>query len=400
MLLRQERGSWIVGRKDGGDFVELPDEALTFIRALQDGEPIHQAGVRVTQEHGQEIDVPDFIEALLDLEFVASIDDQQVSSQHPPPSLPWLRPWHVRWVFHGPVYTCIAVLIVAGLAIAFEHRRVIPGYGAFFITHSPSINVAWGGAMFLSTMAIHEFWHLSAARSEDIHARIGLGTRLHFLVAQTTVSGLWGAPRSIRIRVYLAGMTSDLVIFTMCSLVMNNCDPAGFTFRSLDALRLGLLLAMATQFELYMRTDMYFVLQELLGCRNLYADAWRYFRYICAKVLTVFSGTEHQSDPTLELPNHERRPIKIYSVVMVVGSSTTISLFAFYGAPILLTLFAQSIENVAQGLTTRNAARMADGLTVIGIEGGTQVLFLRIFIKKHLPKIMRLFTAGVSNSRA
>ena len=68
-------------------------------------------------------------------------------------------------------------------------------------------------------LAVHELAHLATARARGVHARIGLGTRLQILVAQTTVSGLWGCPRSVRLRVYLAGVVSDLTIISAGYLV-------------------------------------------------------------------------------------------------------------------------------------------------------------------------------------
>ncbi len=40
-------------------------------------------------------------------------------------------------------------------------------------------------------IALHELGHLATARAAGAPARISLGTRLQFLVAQTDVSGVW-----------------------------------------------------------------------------------------------------------------------------------------------------------------------------------------------------------------
>src|SRR5262249_33815110 len=157
-------------------------------------------------------------------------------------------------------------------------------------------------------IALHEFCHLAAARAEGVYARIGLGTQLQFLVAQTTVSGLWGSPRRIRLRVYLAGVTSDLVIIAACSLAITALQPAGFARRSGEALILSLLLSTAHQFALYMRTDMYFVLQELLRCKNLYADSRDFAWSVLRRAMAATVGKRPPADPTDDLPCHERRP--------------------------------------------------------------------------------------------
>jgi len=45
-------------------------------------------------------------------------------------------------------------------------------------------------------------------------------------------------------------------------------EPSGTVHRLLEALIVGLLIGIAYQFAVYMRTDSYFVLQELLNART------------------------------------------------------------------------------------------------------------------------------------
>lgn len=292
LLFKVDGGSWVVGRVDTGEFVELPDEAVTFLRALGEGGGIPDAHRSVRERHGADIDAVTFVDDLVGLGFVSAVDGRPVGDPHRPPSLARLRPEHVRWVFSRPVAALVLALIAAGWTAAALRHELLPGYRSYFVVESQSVSLAWNTAMFLTALGIHEFWHLAAARAENVYARIGVGTRLQFLVAQTTVSGLWGAPRRVRIRVYLAGVVCDLAIAAACSLAITVGEPTGFLLRSLRALVLALLLAVAQQFALYMRTDMYFVLQELLRCKNLYADAWAYTRYVLRRVGAAALGRE------------------------------------------------------------------------------------------------------------
>ncbi|MEU6167220.1 hypothetical protein [Streptomyces tanashiensis] len=95
---------------------------------------------------------------------------------------------------------------------------------------------------------------------------------------------------------------SDLVIVSACSITISLAEPTGFALRALDALMVAL----------YMRTDMYFVLQELLGCKNLYADSWDYTRYALKR--TYASAARRRS-----IPRHERKPVKRYAAIMPSG---------------------------------------------------------------------------------
>ncbi|MFI0480389.1 hypothetical protein [Actinomadura sp. 9N215] len=384
-------GQWIVGRADIGEFVEVPAEAATFLRALGGGTDLDGARDRVRGAHGEDIDAVSFVDDLVDLGFVARLDGVAIGEPPRPPSLRRLRPEHVRWVFRWPVLVGVYAFVLAGLAASARRGDLFPSFHVYFITGSQSVNLAWNTAMVLTAIAIHEFWHLAAARVDGVHARFGLGTRLQVLVAQTTVAGLWGASRRARFRVYLAGVTSDLVIIAGCSLAVEVFAPSGFALRSLQALSLSLLLSIAQQFALYMRTDMYFVLQESLRCKNLYADGWRYVRYVTRRTAAALFDRQAPANPLHDVPSHERRPVKVYSWLMVLGSFVSVALFLYYQGPILVYLFAKAGEHAVDGTASGNVAKIADGITVFAIEGTLQVLFVRLFIVKHAPKLRAAF---------
>jgi putative peptide zinc metalloprotease protein len=387
LLYKEEDATdWIVGRIDSGEFVEVPAEAVTFLRAIEQDEDVAGAHARVLDQHGVDIDAVDFVDTLIDLGFVASLDGRPLGPAPRPPSLRWIRPSQVRWVFHWQVIVWVYAFIAAGLAAAIVRGQLIPSYRVYFITGSQSVNLAWNTAMLAAAIAIHEFWHLAAARADGVYARIGLGTRMQFLVAQTTVAGLWAAPRRLRIRVYLAGVTSDLVLISACSLAVTIAAPTGLAYRALEALTLSLVLTIANQFALYMRTDMYFVLQELLRCKNLYADAVDYARYAVATAVARITRRPRPRDPAAEMAPHERSRIKKYTLLMVLGSLVALVVFGCYDVPILITLFYRAGEHVMTG----RPLQILDGLCVFAVEGTLQVIFLRLFFAKHMAKLRSL----------
>jgi putative peptide zinc metalloprotease protein len=386
-----EAGNWIVGRIDDGEFAEIPAEAVTFLRALAESGEVADAHARVLARHGEDIDAEDFVDTLIDLGFVAALDGRPLGSPPRPPSLRWLRPAYVRWVFRWPVLACVYAFIVAGLAAGIARGELIPGYRAYFITDSQSANLAWNTAMVLAVVAVHEFWHLAAARAEGVYVRIGLGTRMQFLAAQTTATGLWAAPRRVRLRFYLAGVTSDLTIVSACSLIISVFAPSGLAVRAIQALILSLLLGVAEEFALYMRTDMYFVLQDLLRCRNLYGDAVGYVGYLTGRAAAAVFRHQPPPDPTTGISHHERVRVRGYSGLMVLGSCAGLIVFFLYTGPILVTLFYRAGQHVVHGLITGNLPQVADGLGVFAVEGTLQLIFLRLFLAKHAPKLRRTY---------
>jgi hypothetical protein len=389
-LTEEGDGSWIVGRMETGEFVQLPAEGVTFLRALMDGTPVGGAAAGVQRQHGADVDAADFVGQLFDLGFVAAIDGEPTASPARQPSLPWLRPGLVGWAFRPSVRAVLAAFVLACAGLAAARGELVPAYRAFFITSSPGVDLALNMAIFGVVIASHEFWHLAAARSEGAFARFGLGTRLHILVAQTTVSGLWGLPPRSRRRVYLAGLGSDLTILAGCYLAVSVTRAPALVHRLVDAMILGLLLGVAYQCEIFMRTDLYFVVQDLLKCKDLYADAVRYTRFVMHRMQARVARRPAPADPTAELPGRERTPVRLYAGLMVLGSLVALALFAGYEGPIWVVLMIDSARRAAAGWSAASPVKLADGLCAFGVELAANLLFLRLFAAKHGPKLRRL----------
>lgn len=394
LLTHVEGEAWIVGRQETGQFVEVSAPAVTLLHALEHGESVANAENQVLTIHSCKVDGLAFVRELIGLGFVSSVDGTPCGDTVTIPSLGWLRRDHIRWLFTWPAYLVIFAFITWNMLTALLAGNLVLGYHAYFVTRWQGFNLAWLSVLTVATIGIHELAHLAAARSEGVHARIGLGTRLTFLCAQTTVSGLWGVSRKIRLRVYLAGSVADLFIISCCLFALRAGSLNGFAERSLQALMLSLWLGIARQFEMYMRTDGYFVLQELLRCKNLYHDSWQYLMYLAQRADFIHWSHERLTDTTLEIPAHERRPVKIYSIFMLLSISITLALFALYAAPIIFTLFTRSLSEVFYGATAGSPLRVADGMAAIVAEGALLALFLRTFIVEHRPQIASAAKVG------
>ncbi len=379
---RGEDDEWIVGRPSTGDFVALPAVAVTFLRTLEEGESVAEAKKRADLAYAEDIDAANFVATLLDLGFVAAVDGQPVEEPPArPPNLRWLKPRHVAWVFRWPAECGVGAIIASGLAIS-AFRTGFPSYRGFFVTQSPGLDLLIWVAAFIPLVALHEFWHLAAARAAGIDAWFGLSTRLVFLVAQTAVPGLWLAERRVRIRVYLAGMSFDLAAFSALSFAEAIAPPTGTGHAMLGQLRMVLLLGVAEQFAFYMRTDVYYVIQELTRCKNLYADSMDYLRYRFRRLF---------EDPTVSLPAHERRPVKAYAALVLAGSTLTLVFFAGYQLPIAVTGIRTAVAEISAGVRAVSVGPVADGSVFILVTAMIQALFVRAFWGQHRHRLLAGF---------
>lgn len=120
----------------------------------------------------------------------------------------------------------------------------------------------------------------------------------------------------------------------------------------------------------FMRTDLYFVLQDVTRCRDLYGDGVAYTKYAARRVFRRTTAV----DPSRALPAHERRAVRAYSVVLVVGTALCLAFLATVTLPADITLLARAVTRLGPGHST---AQRLDATAVVVALGGVHVLWAR-----------------------
>ncbi|MGV9705731.1 hypothetical protein [Streptomyces sp. NPDC003483] len=363
---RPDGDEWIVGRLATGRFVALPEVGKQALDLLGQGLDAAEVGRRLRKATGDDIDVPDFVEALVDLGFVAEVDGRPTHGPPPPkPTLARIRPRHVRWVLSPVVPVLVGLLIAAALLV----RPPVPlGYRTLLWSPHGSAVIALGAGAGWALLLLHECAHLVAARATGVPGRMRLGTRLQFLVMQTDISGIELAPRRHRLTAYLAGIATNLSVASLAALAADATD--GTARRVLAALALLALLPLPFQLMVFMRTDLYFVLQDLTRCRDLYGDGLAFSRYTARRLLR----RAHAPDPSRDLPAHERRAVRVYSAVLVVGTALCLAFLLAVTLPADVTLFARAVSRLGAGHST---AQRLDSAAVVVALGGVHLLWAR-----------------------
>ncbi|GAA1538879.1 hypothetical protein GCM10009678_21470 [Actinomadura kijaniata] len=377
----------VVGRLSIGEFVELPAVYGDAITLMRQGLTVEAAEERIAADHQAEVDLAELVEALTDLGFVRAVDGDPLpdpAERAPRSHFARLSRRHVAWLFGFPAKLVWLAAVGAALVTLLLRPSLLPDYSDFFWSDYVGLTVLVNTVMMSMSISVHELMHLMAARSLGAPGRIGFGTRLHNLVVQTDVTGVWGVPRRARYRVYLAGLAWDAFLMATLVLLVAHAGLPGAAKAVLQALVVTVVMTIPFQLQVYMRTDLYFVLRELLRTRNLFDDGLAYARYLRAGfVAMVRRRPRTVPDPTTGLSRHERLATRIYSVLLVLGATVTLTAFALFGAPIVIVAFARAIEGVAEGLTGGSPLRALDSALLILIEGGIQALFVVTFVRTH-----------------
>jgi len=377
---RRDGDGWVIGRIDTGDFISVPAVAHRVIALLGEGHCVDEIAATLRAETSTRFAVADFVTALDELGFVAAVNDQvREDPARPRPSLSRLRPEQVRWLLHPLMPAVVACFVVVTVVTLALHPGLIPSYRVLIWSPHAGLVIAVDAAIAWTIVALHELSHLASARAAGAPARITLSTRLQFLTAQTDVSGVWAAPRRTRMTVYLAGMSTDVCNAGTCLLILGLADPHGLVRRLLAVAVAEALLALPLEFMVFMRTDIYFVLQDLTGCANLYADGSAYLRHLTGRVMRhVGRGRPPGPDPSSGYPPRQRRAVRAYSAALLAGTAVCLAVELAVSAPALITLIVR-----AAGELTGGVLAMLDGSAALAILLAWQALWATRWWHRH-----------------
>ncbi|MEV6111994.1 hypothetical protein AB0L59_05605 [Streptomyces sp. NPDC052109] len=376
LAVRRDGDEWIVGRMATRTFVALPAAGARAVELLGRGLSVAGTARMLRTETGEEFEIADFVGDLTALGFVARIGDHPVpDAAPPPPSLPWLRPRHVRFVLHPALPVLVGALLLAAVVVLIRRPDLLPGYRDLLWSPHGSLILLSGAAAGWALVLAHELAHLVVARAVGVPGRMRLGTRLQFLVMQTDISGIELAPRRHRLTAYLAGIALNLSVASSLVLALALTDTGTTAHRLLAAALLVALMPLPFQLMVFTRTDLYFVLQDVTGCRNLYGDGLAYARYAFRRVVRSRrpGGATGAGDPSTRLPPHERRAVRLYSVVLVVGTVACLTFVAAVTLPVDITLLVGAARGLGPG---HGLAGTADSAAVLVTLGGVNLLWL------------------------
>jgi hypothetical protein len=210
LAVRQDRHSWVVGRVETGDFIDVPAEGNRAIELLRSGLSVGAVRAGVREVHGVELDIAGLVRDLVEIGFVQALDERPVHQPPPPPaSLEWLRPRHVAWTLHPLTVVVVAGIVLVGTGLLIAGAAPMPSYHDLLWSAHGSVALVGDAALGWAITFAHELAHLCTARAAGVPARISLSTRLQFLVAQTDVTGIWAVPRLQRVTVYLVDASAS-----------------------------------------------------------------------------------------------------------------------------------------------------------------------------------------------
>jgi hypothetical protein len=154
---RRDGEGWVIGRVETGEFITVPDVAQRVIALLGEGYAVDDVMARLRAETGTRFAVADFVAELDGLGFVAAVDDHvRADMSRVRPSLPWLRPTHVRWLLHPLVPLLVAGFAVAAILVLVRHPGFLPSYRVLVWSNRAGLVLAVNAAIAWTIILVHE----------------------------------------------------------------------------------------------------------------------------------------------------------------------------------------------------------------------------------------------------
>jgi hypothetical protein len=321
----------IIGIPERSCFLAIPPDAAALLQWLADGRTVGEAIALYEQQYAANPDVEEFLASLEEAGFLDNSAVSATQAGH----FSGISVSAARRVCSWPVAAVGTIVVGAGVFASITQPAIVPGPNALVFEHN-QLGLAIGVALTtLITVFFHELAHLVAARAANVPSRMGIGTRLWVLVAETDMSGIWLASRTQRCVAFFAGSALDAVMASaLLLLVYANAR----SFISLDPTVVTLVRAtifviftrLLWQLYLFLPTDVYYVLTTLFGCKNLMRDTRAFLINQLARAVSQVRGID-QSD----VPAHEMRVVHWFALVWLGGRIVAFASLFLITLPVL-----------------------------------------------------------------
>lgn len=344
----------VVGDPETGTFVTIPAIGGVVIAALQRGDSIERVTAEAEKAAGQPVDVPAFVAVLAELGFVddGTGEPRDAVQTAPIQGRLWLRGVSqslARPFFGRVAWTCYAFLALLCSTVFVTTPELFPSPAQdAFLFGDIGLSAVLLVPLSMLTMAWHECGHWLAARAAGIRARFGIDRRVLLLVFETDLTQLWSVSRRMRYGPLLAGMAVDVVLLSVLLGARLLIHTGLWTVSSpVDTmLAAGVYLKLAGllwQCMVFLRTDLYAVLVNLLGCHDL----WRVKTLMLRKAFRRL--TPANADELSRASVADRRAARWFRWLWLGGFAGVLTWFAVFVLPVLTVVLDWTTARMAVG---------------------------------------------------
>jgi putative peptide zinc metalloprotease protein len=282
LSMQREGEVYVVGRVATADFYQIPDLGVSILTMLKSGETKSGIKSRLPAEQAHTVDVDSFVDELHLLGLIYPEDGEPRSGAEA--TTTGRQSFGIgrkvaRVLLSAPLVAVYAGLSVFALFAMIHDPRLRLNPNAFYIEKDRTAFFILVTLLSFVLAILHESGHMIAAARRGIPSRFGIGTRLWTIVAEVDITGIFALPKSQRYFPMLAGMLVDIICIALLTIILQillGCDASRFTVRVVQAIALSNALGLIWQFNIFVKTDIYYLICNHFSYSDLDRDARRY----------------------------------------------------------------------------------------------------------------------------
>ncbi|WP_415952500.1 hypothetical protein [Streptomyces sp. KLOTTS4A1] len=346
----------LVGDPATGEFITIPKVGGVVIEALRRGATTDEAAAEAEEFAGEPVDVPSFVDTLRELGFLDEGQESAPVRSAPVQGSRWLtgvRQERVRPFFGRVAWSLYTACAVFALAVFVLWPALFPDPATdAFIVDDIGLGSLILIPLALVAAAIHELGHWLAARALDLPARFGMDRRMVFLlVFETDLTQVWTVERRKRYGPLLAGLALDAVLLAVplagrLLIETGVWSAPGLLDAALATWIYVKLTGMLWQCMIFLRTDLYAVVVNALGCRNLW--------HVSSLMLRRSVG-RLSPDGAAELADAHPADVRAgrwFRWVRLLGAALTLAWAGFFLAPFAWEMARWAADGLGDGPAT------------------------------------------------
>lgn len=330
LKIHKEKINFIVEDESTGDFYEMPEVCIRAIELINQEIPLEEVEkALVVRYPDEEINILNFASQLLKLNLISKLNGVEIISesvQKNQTGFMWIPETLGQFFFNSISSKLYFYLLLASAGMILFNRDLFPRYSDLFVFNLMFNNVVALMLVSFFLVILHEFGHVLAVRSEGLPAKIEVGNRLFFVVLETDMSQVWKLPAEKRNKLYLAGMNFDIVALFLALLAQIFTTENTLAMGLLKLVVLNTFIRLIYQAAVFMKTDLYYVIENTTGCYNLMENG----RNFLARWLPFLSV------PETETFAGEEKFVRRYAGFYLSGILLTLIITAYYYIPQLL----------------------------------------------------------------
>ncbi|GAA0428170.1 hypothetical protein GCM10008983_00530 [Lentibacillus halophilus] len=341
LSIREDKKHYIVEEPVSGDFFEMPAVSVDAIHLINRGEPLDNIERELQATYPDEdVALIPFVEQLVDLGLVKEVDGETVplTKQEPLPSgFTWLAASVGRFFFNRFTMKLYIVIVLVNLWLMFMNPQLVPAYQDLFLFDAMTLNMLLYMGISLLLVLMHEFAHILAVRSYDLPATLDVGRRLFLVVFETDLTCAWKLAPQQRNRLYLAGICFEQVMVLIALVIQLAVSGSTLVSGIFALVVLDIFIKTIYQCCFYMKTDLYYLFENMTGSYNLMENSQQYLR----KWIPFM-----KQDSTTEAFAGEATTIRLYALFYSIGLLLTFGVFLFYFIPQAVYAYAETLPEL------------------------------------------------------